>query len=475
MVFSDPTFLFCFLPLVIAAYFLTPNKLKDTLLLIASLVFYTWGEDEYVAVILSMIAFNYGWGLLLSKNNHPRMRFLLLTLGVALNLLTLVFFKYAYFLATNFAAAPNLIEYTQAIHLPIGISFFTFQALTYLVDLYRNEITVQRNPLKLALYISLFPQLIAGPIVRYSEVERDLINRITTRSDFIEGTHRFIIGLAKKALIADPLGLVADQVFGIPNDGLSSQVAWFGIICYSFQIFFDFSAYSDMAIGLGKILGFKFPENFNYPYCAKSVTEFWQRWHMTLSRWFRDYVYIPLGGNRKGNLRTYLNLFLVFVLCGFWHGSSWNFMLWGAYYGVFLIIERMGLSKLLAQLPQVFQRLYLLLVVVIGWVPFRAETSAQTEAFLKNLFTPNAGINAVFYPLERYANSYIWFTLCLAVIFAMPTARYIGQALGRKGAFTPIQFNIQSCGNNISMLMLLLICVVVLGAASYSPFIYFRF
>ncbi|CAN0599979.1 unnamed protein product, partial [Ectocarpus sp. 12 AP-2014] len=266
-----------------------------------------------------------------------------LWLGIAANLLLLGYYKYIGFIFENIgmvdAAVPTL---------PIGISFFTFQALSYLIDLYFDRVEVQRNPFNLALYISLFPQLIAGPIVRYSEVEAAIANRTTTRSDWSEGMHQFVRGLAKKTLIADPMGLVADQIFAIPQAGLSPETAWLGAICYAFQLYFDFSAYSDMAIGLGRIFGFKFPINFNYPYVSQSVTEFWRRWHMTLSRWFRDYLYIPLGGNRGSAARTYLNLWIVFLATGIWHGAAWTFIAWGAFHGAFLIIERLGLARLLA-------------------------------------------------------------------------------------------------------------------------------
>lgn len=470
MVFSEPTFLFFFLPLTMAFYFLMPGKIKNLFLLIVSLIFYAWGEGLFLLVILAMIALNYFFALWIDQAGQPRARLLLTQIGVALNIVVLAYFKYAYFFASNITGDDALLAYTRSIHLPIGISFYTFQALSYLIDVYRREVAAQRDPIKMALFISLFPQLIAGPIVRYSEIEKELMDRKVTRSDFAVGMERFVIGLAKKILIADPLGLVADQIFSVPLDGLSTPLVWAGVICYTFQIFFDFSAYSDMAIGIGRMFGFKFPENFNFPYIATSVTEFWRRWHMTLSRWFRDYLYIPLGGNRCGRLRNYFNLFLVFLVCGFWHGSSWNFVLWGAYYGIFLVLERLGLLVFLARLPRLLAHAYLLLIVMVGWVPFRAETSEQTWAFLALMFAPGAGEAAALYPLERFINGYVLFTLLLAVIFSMPVGRWFARRFVQTDGG-----GLRRYGYSGFVATIFCLSVVAAGAASYSPFIYFRF
>jgi alginate O-acetyltransferase complex protein AlgI len=472
MVFSEPTFLFFFLPVVLLCYFLTPDSAKNLILLCFSIIFYAWGEKIFVIVILCMILFNYAMGIAIANRTTDRAKNLTLAFGVAANLGVLLFFKYANFFASNLTSDTYILSYTAAIHLPIGISFFTFQALTYLVDLRRNEIDVQKNLVKLALYISLFPQLIAGPIVRYSEIEKALISRRTSRTDFSIGVERFALGLAKKVLIADPLGLVADQVFGIPADGLSTSVVWLGILCYSMQIFFDFSAYSDMAIGLGRIFGFKFPENFNYPYIARSVTDFWRRWHMTLSRWFKDYLYIPLGGNRVRPLQMYFNLAFVFIVCGFWHGASWNFILWGAYYGIFLVLEKVGLQALVERTPRALQHAYLLFIVIIGWVPFRAETLDQTLDFYQFMFGFQTGINADFYQISRYLNGYVLFTIVLAIIFSMPIQRSVTKFFT---ATLILNTQLIQMSKALSVAVLFVLAVATVGSASYSPFIYFRF
>jgi len=468
MVFSEPTFLFFFLPLTVALYFLSPWKIKNLYLLLVSLVFYAWGEELFLLVILAMIVFNYFIAIWIDKAESP-WRLRLTQFGVAFNLAVLAYFKYAFFFASNFTDNQSVIDYTRSIHLPIGISFYIFQAVSYLIDVYRREVLAQRDPIKMALFISLFPQLIAGPIVRYTEIEKELLDRKTTKSDFAVGVERFVIGLAKKVLIADPLGLVADQIFDVPLDGLSTPLVWTGVVCYSFQIFFDFSAYSDMAIGLGRIFGFKFPENFNFPYIATSVTEFWRRWHMTLSRWFRDYLYIPLGGNRCGKARNYFNLFLVFLVCGFWHGASWNFVLWGAYYGAFLVMERLGLQAFLARLPRLLAHAYLLLVVMVGWVPFRAETSEQAWAFLRLMFIPGVHEAAFLYPVERFVNGYVLFTLLLAVIFSMPVGQWL------KVRYSSWNTGVGRYGYAGFVTTIFCLSIVAAGAASYSPFIYFRF
>lgn len=470
MVFSEPTFLFFFFPLTVAFYFLAPWKIKNLYLLLVSLVFYAWGEELFLLVILAMIVFNYFMAIGIDRAAENPWRLRLTQFGVAFNIAVLAYFKYAFFFASNITDNAAALNYTRSIHLPIGISFYVFQAVSYLIDVYRREVSAQRDPIKMALFISLFPQLIAGPIVRYSEIEKELMDRKATKSDFTAGVERFVVALAKKVLIADPLGLVADQIFAVPLDGLSTPLVWVGVICYSFQIFFDFSAYSDMAIGLGRIFGFKFPENFNFPYIATSVTEFWRRWHMTLSRWFRDYLYIPLGGNRVGALRNYCNLFLVFLICGFWHGASWNFILWGAYYGVFLVMERLGLSAILARIPRFFAHAYLLLIVMIGWVPFRAETFEQTWTFLRLMFIPGAGETALLYPVERFINGYVFFTLVIAAIFAMPVGNWLRERMTK----SPLM-SLSGYAYSGFVAAVFGLSIVAAGAASYSPFIYFRF
>jgi alginate O-acetyltransferase complex protein AlgI len=467
MVFSEPTFLFLFLPLALAAYFLSPKFARNGLLLFFSLVFYAWGEDEYVGVLLAVIALNYLAGFAIAGARSPALARMALYAGVAANLGALVYFKYAYFLVSKLTSDAGLIEAARTIHLPIGISFFIFQSLTYLIDLHARAISLQKSFPALALYVSLFPQLIAGPIVRYSEVEKELRDRHTSASDFAAGTERFIIGLAKKTLIADPMGILADRIFAVPDAGLSTPVAWLGVVAYTLQIFFDFSAYSDMAIGLGRIFGFRFPENFDFPYISQSITEFWRRWHMTLSRWFRDYLYIPLGGNRKGPIRTYFNLSVVFLLCGLWHGASWNFALWGAYHGALLVAERAGLGAALARAPQVLRHAYVMLAVMIGWTPFRAETLGQTLAFYERMFAPGAGPLAAAYPVERFLDPYIALTLIVGVVLSTPAHRLLARTFGGARA-RPAAAAAGYCA-------LLAIAVLAAGAADYSPFIYFRF
>lgn len=462
MVFSEPTFLFLFLPLVVLGYFVVPpGRARNALLLAASLFFYAWGEEVFILVLLASIAINYLAGLGIAGASG-RARTVALAFGVAGNLGLLAYFKYFGFLLESLGV-PGAAEIAP--RLPIGISFFTFQALSYLIDLHRGEIGVQRNPFRLALFISMFPQLVAGPIVRYAEVEAALARRVTTRADIAAGSERFVRGLAKKVLIADPLGLVADRIYAIPPEGLSPETAWLGATAYALQLFFDFSAYSDMAIGLGRIFGFRFPENFNFPYIARSVTEFWRRWHMTLSRWFRDYLYIPLGGNRHGALRTYVNLGIVFLATGLWHGAAWAFVLWGAYHGAFLILERLGLGRLLAALPRPISHVYLLLVVVLGWVPFRAVDLGLTLDIWQSMLLGVHGAEAFAHPVWRYLDAYVITVMAVGVAFSTPLP---ARAWARATEALPALSLVWTWG-------LFLAALVTLGAASYSPFIYFRF
>ncbi|WP_436398714.1 MBOAT family O-acyltransferase [Roseobacter sp. S98] len=460
MVFSAPVFLWLFLPAALAVYFLSGRTTRNGILLAASLFFYAWGEDEYVLILIGSILMNYAAGRWIAPA-QGRMRLIALWAGIVGNLLLLAYFKYTGFLLGNLNVA-HAQEIAPA--LPIGISFFTFQALSYLVDLYFRRVAMQRNPFDLALYISLFPQLIAGPIVRYAEVETALKDRSTDRGDFSIGMERFVRGLAKKTLIADPMGLVADQIYAIPAGGLTPETAWAGAIAYSLQLYFDFSAYSDMAIGLGRILGFRFPENFNYPYASTSVTEFWRRWHMTLSRWFRDYLYIPLGGNRKGAARTYMNLLLVFLATGLWHGAAWTFVAWGLWHGMFLILERLGLARILGALPRAVNHAYLLVVVITGWVLFRAGSFEQALEFYYSMFLFRSGPEAVFHPLTRYLDAY---AIAVAAV-AIPVSVGLRPWLERR-------FPLGIMASEVRFWALFGLAILSVGAASYSPFIYFRF
>ena len=385
MIFASSLFLFLFLPLTLTGYFLIrPNQpyLRNLFLLLMSLIFYAWGEPVYVFLMIGSIIMNYTTGVLLHLQRQKSPRIFtekrILYICIVGNLGLLFYFKYANFFINNLnGILQNLsiptISYSE-IPLPIGISFFTFQAMSYVIDVYRKETDVQFNPINCALYVSLFPQLIAGPIVRYHDVAQQIVSRTVARSQFSSGIQRFIFGLAKKTMLANPLGEVADKIFAVPVHEVTTSMAWLGIICYTLQVYFDFSGYSDMAIGLGRLFGFEFLENFNYPYIAESMRDFWRRWHISLSTWFRDYLYIPLGGNRGSSLRTYLNLWTVFLLCGLWHGASWNFIIWGALHGASLVIERIGWHKYLDRLWRPLRHLYTLGIVMIGWVFFRSES-----------------------------------------------------------------------------------------------------
>lgn len=470
MVFSSVIFLFCFLPITLALTLLSPKPLRNSILLLMSLLFYWWGEGIFVLLMLASILTNYLAGLALARFQKRKM---VLTLAVLINLGLLAFYKYAAFLVDNLnlllATSDEPLIAPVEVHLPIGISFFTFQALSYVIDVYRGETEVQRNPFDLALYIAMFPQLIAGPIVRYHDVATQIRNRIVSNELFASGVRRFIVGLAKKVFLANVLGRVADQVFAMDPSTLGTGTAWLGIICYAFQIYFDFSGYSDMAIGLGRMFGFRFLENFNYPYIAGSIQDFWRRWHISLSSWFRDYLYIPLGGNRVGPVRLYLNLVTVFFLCGLWHGASWNFVIWGLIHGLFLVIERLGLAKLLRKLPYPFGLAYVLFVVLIGWVFFRVETLPDAWTFLLAMFGQGSVAAEPVYLLTPEVR----LTLVLATLGATPILKHFWTFND------PPQQHI--LGGSLRLLRtlaatsLLIFTAVYLAADTYNPFIYFRF
>ncbi|WP_138467732.1 MBOAT family protein [Poseidonocella sp. HB161398] len=466
MVFSEPTFIFFFLPFFTAAYLLFA-RWRNPLLLAASLLFYAWGEPAHLPVLSASIAMNYGIGLgidaALRRGGSGRA---MLALGVTANLCLLGWYKYlGFFLET--AGVANAAQIAP--ELPVGISFFTFQALSYLIDLRAGRIGVQRSPQRLALYISMFPQLIAGPIVRYAEVETALAERRIRAEDIAIGMQRFVTGLAKKALIADPMGLTADRIFAIPDAGLAPGTAWIGALAYMLQIYFDFSAYSDMAIGLGRILGFRFPENFDHPYAARSVTGFWRRWHMTLSGWFRDYLYIPLGGNRRGPLRTYANLGIVFLATGIWHGAAWTFVLWGLWHGAFLVAERMAPARWRRAVPGPLARLGTLLAVLFGWVLFRADGTGQAAAFWSAMLG-RTGPEAGFYPAASFFDAYILTVMAAGACLCVPVVPRLEAWLRPRlpGAGWVAGRTVMAWG-------LFSASIVSLGAASYSPFIYFRF
>lgn len=469
MVFSSTIFLFLFLPLLLLVYFFSPNRVKNSILLTASLVFYAWGEMFFTSLMVFSILANYIFGRLIESKPFRRKHFL--ALGVACNLFLLGFFKYANFLVDNVNTVlahlnMALIE-LQPVHLPLGISFFTFQAISYLVDVYRKKNPAQKNILNLGLYISLFPQLIAGPIVRYNTIAGQLVARTVTLSSLEAGITRFVFGLAKKLLLANPLGEVADKIFLLPADQIPALIAWTGILSFTLQIYFDFSGYSDMAIGLGRMFGFTFPENFNYPYIAGSVREFWRRWHISLTTWLRDYLYIPLGGNRASDARVMLNLLTVFVLCGLWHGASWNFLIWGLWHGLFLSLERTSFGKLLSNLPKLTANAYALLVVVAGWVFFRLQNFSDAMHYLSSM-AGNNGFTTSLYPVQLYMTNEALLAGIAGTVLATPVftlcEKFIQQGSWYAGA---IKFGL--------ITLLLGLSLLKISSGTYNPFLYFRF
>lgn len=458
MVFSSNIFLFLFLPITIIGYGLCGKKMRNMWLLLVSLFFYAWGEPTYVVLMIFSILLNYVFALLIDRSCDELARKALLTIGAVVNLSFLVYFKYLSFILENIGALLNIEFDIGEISLPIGISFYTFQALSYLLDVYRKDVKVQRNILNLALYISFFPQLIAGPIVRYIDIERQMDNRVFTTDNIYHGLRRFMKGFSKKILISDVAAQVADIAFGI--EGITGPLAWLGALAYMIQIYFDFSGYSDMAIGLGRMFGFDFLENFDHPYIAKSIKEFWRRWHISLSGWFRDYVYIPLGGSRCGTIKTYRNLIIVFLLTGIWHGASWNFVFWGIYYGAFLVIERMFLGKILEKMPAVITHLYTLVVVYFGWIFFRAESLTAAMEYIQGMFVTNS---AEWTKVAFYLTGETILVLILGTIFSVPLYGWIEKKLKYNWIYDIL---------NGSIFILAIIYMVGNG---FSPFLYFRF
>ena len=462
MIFSSIPFLYYFLPVVLLVYGLTPREGKNAVLLLFSLVFYGWGEPKYLAVMLVCTALGYGFGLALGRAGRPGVRKALLAASVLSSLSFLVYFKYADFFLSNFNALTGASLPLLQLTLPVGISFYTFQILSYTVDVYRGEAQVQKNPIDLACYVTMFPQLIAGPIVRYTDVAEQLKQR--GRGDFQKGASRFLVGLGKKILFANLLGEVCAAWRGTQNG--SVLFSWLYAVSYTLHIYFDFSGYSDMAIGLGTLLGFRFPENFNYPYIAASVTEFWRRWHMTLSRWFRDYVYIPLGGNRKGMGKQLRNILIVWLLTGFWHGAAWNFICWGLYFAALLILEKLVLLRFLEK-HRIFGHVYLLLAVVFGFVLFDASTLSGAWDCIRGMLglggLPIASAEEV-YLLKSNA-----LLLILAALGATPLPKRIAKALEARCPKAAALLH------PAALCALLLICTAYLVDGSYNPFLYFRF
>jgi len=477
MVFSSTLFLFYFLPAIVVASFLS-KKHKNLLLLMGSLVFYAWGETRYIIVLFYCILVSYACALLIERKHRSRNFYI--SVGIFLNLLALVIFKYIYFFSSNLQALLNSMtggqftfaEQVADIHLPLGISFFTFQAISYLIDVYRAQTVAATNPLNVALYISMFPQLVAGPIVRYHTIAEELRERSVDRGMLAEGIRVFIFGLSQKALIANIVALPVDNIYALPLSEITTPLAWTAALGYTLQIFFDFAGYSNMAIGLGLMFGFHFPINFNAPYISQSVTEFWRRWHISLSSWFKDYLYIPLGGNRRSTVRTYVNLWTVFVLCGVWHGASWNFLFWGVYHGFFLVVERMGLAKLIRKLPRMVRHAYLLLAVVIGWVFFRAETMTYALGFLKAMFLGGQG-SSLDRPLAMYVLNDFYLAFAAGVLFSMPLKDFFRERLAGKtcGPLAPLADTV-CLGCQLGLFVL---CILFISSGAHNPFIYFRF
>lgn len=466
MLFSSMIFIFVFLPLLCTAYYVVPNRTyRNILLCAASLLFYAWGEPRYIFLMLASISVNYLFGIGIEKSRSAGSGKFLLISAVVCNLAALGFFKYAGFFVRNINVLFRTTVTVPDLPLPIGISFYTFQALSYIVDVYRKKTHAQKNFLNLTLYIALFPQLIAGPIVRYTDIENEINNRHESFDNFINGLEQFIVGLAAKVLIANNMAVIADSVFGSYRDA-GALVLWIAALAYTFQIYFDFAGYSRMAIGLGRMFGFHFPQNFDYPYAATSITDFWRRWHITLSSWFRDYVYIPLGGSRCSRAKLIRNIIITWLLTGFWHGAEWNFVLWGFYYAVLLLFEKLFTGKLMARLPKCVTIAVSMFFVVTGWVLFRVTDIADLCAVLQRMFTPS-DISARQYIAEHAAVMSRAFFFIPAVIASLPVLK---TAYGKLHAHTT-GFAIELC----CIICLFAASVCMLVASTYNPFIYFRF
>lgn len=464
MVFSSLVFMFAYLPITLLGYYLIPRQGRNIFLFFINLLFYGWGEPTLIVLMLINIAINYAGGYFVDKfRDNKKKQKLFLVLTCVIDIGTLAVFKYTGMLVDTVNMLPFLNLPTPEISLPIGISFYTFQTMSYVIDVYRDDAPVSKNPINFGTYVALFPQLIAGPIVRYRDVADQLVNRRETMDMFVRGVNVFLVGLAKKVLIANPMGTLNTSIFATTDEN-GIVGTWIGIIAYSFQLYFDFSGYSDMACGLGNMLGFEFLKNFDYPYISKSVTEFWRRWHISLSTWFKEYVYIPLGGNRKGVKRQVINLLIVWGLTGIWHGASWNFVLWGLYYGIMLIVEKFLLKKILDKLPGFIQHIYTIFIIIIGWGLFYFTDMSQLGTFLINLFDFSKGICG-----EQ----------ALTLIL-----HYLPVLLAAGFASTPIATNLYKKIENkkhvwilqtLFSVVILALCTASLVSSSYNPFLYFRF
>lgn len=467
MVFSSLAFLYYFLPIVLLLYFVLPNKARNMLILISGLFFYAWGEPKYIVIMILSTTIDYTAGRLMDYfDKSPKKRTAFLLVSVIMNLGLLAVFKYSSFIITTVNSIFGTAIPDPQLPLPIGISFYTFQSMSYTIDLYLRNIKVQKNFISFTSYVSLFPQIVAGPIVRYEEVAKEIDDREVNVSLVSIGIGKFMKGLAKKVLLANNIGLIWTQVKAMDYGEISAATAWIGILAFTFQIYFDFSGYSDMAIGLGKMLGFNFPVNFDHPYMSRSISEFWRRWHMTLGGWFRSYVYIPLGGNRKGLGSTIFNLFVVWALTGLWHGSSWNFVLWGLYFGVLIALERFGWGKILEKLPKILSSLYTFVLVVFGWVLFDTNTLTDAWNYFKAMFGAT-GIAADTTSQYLFASNVVIFAVC---IFA--STDYFTKIVDKIKEKKEVVYKYAA---PVIQLGVLVICTAYLVDATYNPFLYFRF
>ncbi|GAB2523585.1 MBOAT family O-acyltransferase [Spirosoma aerophilum] len=479
MLFSSAIFLFLYLPFFLLIYYLLPRQWHNAFLFGASLLFYAWGEGPVVLVLLVSALINFIAGRLV-ENGHRRAGLLLSLIG---SLSLLFYYKYTNFLVGSLHGFAEALALPIADHLtiasialPIGISFYTFQGISYTLDIYWGRIKANRSFLDYGTYVAMFPHQIAGPIVRYADIAPELSDRTVTIEKFGVGAERFIIGLAKKVLLANTFASLADTIFNAPASSYPTETAWLGIIAYSLQIYFDFSGYSDMAIGLGKMVGFDFKENFNYPYISRSIQDFWRRWHISLSSWFRDYVYIPLGGNRGSKARTYRNLLIVFFVTGLWHGASWNFIIWGLYHGLFLLIERAGLSKRLERTWSPLAHIYTLFVVLIGWVFFRAEDLSAAILYLQKM-AGLAPVGRVAFPLSYFINTELLVSLLAGFVLATPVYhrfQTVWHRLLARMVVTPVRLTLNAA-YVLGLVGLFVMAVAYLAADTYNPFIYFRF
>lgn len=470
MVFSSLVFIFVFLPITLFIYYLSPRKLKNLVLLISSLIFYAWGEPIYIFLMIFTTVFSYVSAILIDKYKSKKTSSLaIFILSVAVNLSVLCFFKYYGFFIDNINNLFSMNIKFKKLPLPVGISFYTFQTLSYIIDVYLKKVPVQKNIISFSTYVTMFPQLVAGPIVKYGDINKQLENRKENLDKFGEGVSYFIRGLSKKVLLANNIGLLWSNVKALSPDKISVFSAWLGILAFTFQIYFDFSGYSDMAIGLGKFFGFDLMENFNYPYISKSVTEFWRRWHISLGSWFREYVYIPLGGNKKGALKQYRNLFIVWFLTGFWHGANWNFIIWGLYFGILITLEKIFVLKWLDKLPNFISHVYALIIIIVGWAIFEFENTSVLFSFIKTMF--GMGSNTF---IDNQSIYYLYtnlFLFILAIIFSIPLSKKLFEKLICNVKFKPYAKLIVPT----IYLILIFLCTTYLVNETYNPFLYFKF